>query len=65
MRPGPTPLAVTPTPRTRDAIRAYAGDDIRKTRHLPRDAEFLIDPEQTVMRYDLAVLDVGCRRDAP
>lgn len=50
---------------TRDAIRAYAGDDIRKTRHLPRDAEFLIAPEQTVMNYDLAVLDVGCRRDAP
>jgi heme-degrading monooxygenase HmoA len=48
--------------RTRDAITAYAGDDIRKTRHLPRDAEFLIDPEQTVMNYDLSVLDVGCPR---
>ncbi|WP_437313081.1 antibiotic biosynthesis monooxygenase family protein [Sorangium sp. So ce385] len=48
--------------RSRDDIRAYAGDDIRKTRHLPRDAEFLIDPEQTVMNYDLAVIDLDCPR---
>ena len=44
------------------AIRAYAGDDIRATRHLPRDAEYLIDPEPTVINYDLSVLDVGCAR---
>jgi heme-degrading monooxygenase HmoA len=44
---------------SRDAIHAYAGVDIRKTRHLPRDAEFLIEPEQTVMNYDLLVQDVG------
>jgi hypothetical protein len=25
----------------------------------PRDAEFLIDPEQTVMNYDLVVNDMG------
>ncbi|WP_437963772.1 antibiotic biosynthesis monooxygenase family protein [Sorangium sp. So ce260] len=48
--------------RSRDDIRAYAGDDIRKTRHLPRDAEFLIDPEQAVMNYDLAVIDLDCPR---
>jgi len=48
--------------RTRDAIRVYAGDDIRKTRHLPRDVDYLIDPEPTVMNYDLSVLDVGCPR---
>ncbi|XXX72460.1 antibiotic biosynthesis monooxygenase family protein [Sorangium sp. So ce134] len=47
---------------SRDDIRAYAGDDIRKTRHLPRDAEFLIDPEQTVVNYDLAVSDLDCPR---
>ena len=40
---------------SRDAIHAYAGADIRKTRNLPRDPEFLIDPEQTVMNYDLVV----------
>ena len=44
---------------SRDAIRAYAGEDIRKTRHLPRDKEFLIDPEQTVMNYDLSLNEVG------
>ena len=44
---------------SREAIHAYAGEDIRKTRHLPRDAEFLIAPEQTVMNYDLVVQDVG------
>ncbi|MGK3982731.1 antibiotic biosynthesis monooxygenase family protein [Sorangium sp. So ce136] len=48
--------------RSRDDIRAYAGDDIRKTRHLPRDAELLIDPEQTVMNYDLAVINLDCPR---
>jgi len=44
---------------SRDAIHAYAGADIRKTRHLPRDAEFLVDPEQTVMNYDVLVNDLG------
>jgi hypothetical protein len=44
---------------SRDAIRAYAGEDIRKTRHLPRDKEFLIDPEQTVMNYDLSLNEVS------
>jgi heme-degrading monooxygenase HmoA len=44
---------------SRDAIHGYAGEDIRKTRHLPRDAEFLIDPEQTVMNYEVMVNDLG------
>ncbi len=44
---------------SRHAIHAYAGEDIRKVRALPRDAEFLIDPEQTVMNYDLATTDFG------
>lgn len=38
---------------SRDAIRAYAGDDIRKVHALPRDPEFLIDPEPTVRNYEL------------
>lgn len=45
---------------SRDDIHGYAGEDIRATRHLPRDAEFLIDPEKTVMNYDLVVTDLGC-----
>ncbi len=43
----------------RDAIRAYAGEDIRQVHPLPRDAEFLIEPEQTVMNYDLLTTDFG------
>ena len=42
---------------SRDAIHAYAGADISKVRFLPRDPEFLIDPEPKVRNYDL-VLDV-------
>lgn len=41
--------------RSRKDIEAYAGADIRKTRHLPRDAEFLINPEKEVMNYDIVV----------
>lgn len=37
----------------RAAIKAYAGDDIDKARHLPRDKEYLIDPEETVRHYDV------------
>lgn len=44
---------------SRDTIHAYAGADIQKTRALPRDAEFLIDPEPTVMNYDLAARDLA------
>ena len=34
-----------------DSIRAWAGNDITKTRPLPRDPEFLIDPESQVKHY--------------
>lgn len=40
---------------SREAIKAYAGEDIRKVRSLPRDPEFLVEVEPTVMNYDLAV----------
>jgi len=40
-----------------DAIRAYAGEDISKTRFLPRDPEFLIDPEATVHNYRVERVD--------
>jgi len=45
---------------SRDAIHAYAGADISLTHALPRDPEFLIDPEPHVKNYDLAALAVGC-----
>lgn len=40
---------------SRDAIKAYAGEDIRKVHSLPRDPEFLIEVEPTVMNYEIAV----------
>jgi heme-degrading monooxygenase HmoA len=38
-----------------DAIRAYAGQDVRKTHNLPRDPEFLVDLEPYVRNYQLRV----------
>lgn len=34
-----------------DTIRAYAGDDVLRARLMPRDPEFLIDPETHVRHY--------------
>jgi hypothetical protein len=39
--------------RDRAAIKTYAGDDIDKVRHLPKDKDYLIDPEDTVRHYDV------------
>ena len=38
-----------------DAIHAYAGEDIRRTRDLPRDKEFLVGMEAHVRNYELRV----------
>jgi len=40
-----------------EAIRAWAGDVLTRTRLMPRDPEFLIDPELTVIHYDIKVQD--------
>lgn len=40
---------------SRDAIRAFAGDDIEKTHNLPRDPEFLLELEPKVKHFDLIV----------
>ena len=40
---------------SRESIHAYAGADISKVRPLPRDPEFLVDPEILVRNYDLRV----------
>ena len=36
-----------------DAIRAYAGDDVLRVHLLPRDREFLIEPEPFVRHYHI------------
>jgi heme-degrading monooxygenase HmoA len=38
-----------------DSIKAYAGEDIRRTRDLPRDKEFLVNMEPYVRNYELRV----------
>jgi heme-degrading monooxygenase HmoA len=39
--------------RSRDAIKAFAGNDIEKVRLLPRDNEYLIEPESKVKHFDV------------
>jgi heme-degrading monooxygenase HmoA len=42
---------------SRESIHNYAGADISKVRALPRDGEFLIEPEATVRNYDIVADD--------
>ena len=36
-----------------DAIRAYAGQDVLRARLMPRDPEFLIEPDKLVRHYHI------------
>ena len=38
-----------------DAIRLFAGDDIEKVRHLPRDPEYMIGMEPVVRHFEVMV----------
>jgi heme-degrading monooxygenase HmoA len=49
---GTTEFTVVSYWPNRDAIHAYAGADIDKVHDLPRDKEFLIDPDRTVKNFD-------------
>jgi heme-degrading monooxygenase HmoA len=40
---------------SRDEIRAYAGEDIEKTHHLPRDPEYLLELPPYVKHFDVLV----------
>jgi heme-degrading monooxygenase HmoA len=42
---------------SRDAIRAFAGNDIEKVRPLPKDSEYLIEPETKVKHFDVLLDD--------
>lgn len=48
---------------SREAIKAYAGEDIEKPRHLPKDREYLIELPTRVLHYDVGYSDWGIRRD--
>jgi heme-degrading monooxygenase HmoA len=36
-----------------DAIKAFAGEDVEKSKYYPEDADFLLEYEPTVMHYDV------------
>ena len=40
---------------SRDQIRAYAGENIEQTRHLPRDAEYLLELPPSVQHFDIVI----------
>ncbi len=39
--------------RSREDIRAFAGDDIERARYYPEDAAFLMELEPNVMHYEV------------
>lgn len=41
--------------KSRDAIRAFAGNDIEKASFLPRDRDYLINPELQVKHFDVLI----------
>lgn len=44
---------------SRKAIEAYAGRDIEKPHHLPRDREFLLELPTRVLHYDVTYADLA------
>jgi heme-degrading monooxygenase HmoA len=53
---GTTEFVVVSYWPTRDAIHAYAGVDIERAHDLPRDKDFLIDPDKTVKNFDSVLI---------
>ncbi|MDQ3281013.1 MAG: antibiotic biosynthesis monooxygenase [Acidobacteriota bacterium] len=43
---------------SREVIKAYAGEDIEKPHHLPRDREMLLELPERVLHYDVTVTDL-------
>lgn len=43
---------------SQEAIRRFAGEDINKPHHLPRDAEYLIELPQEIVHYELDFSDL-------
>lgn len=44
---------------SREAIKAYAGQDIEKPHHLPKDRELLLELPTRVLHYDLTYADMA------
>lgn len=58
---GAVEFAVISYWESREAIKAYAGEDIEKPRHLPKDREYLIELPTKVLHYDVGYSDWGVR----
>jgi heme-degrading monooxygenase HmoA len=50
---------------SREAIKAYAGQDIEKPRHLPKDREMLLELPTRVLHYDVTHTDLSQVRVGP
>ena len=44
---------------SREAIKAYAGEDIDKPHHLPKDRELLLELPTRVLHYDVTYTDLA------
>lgn len=42
---------------SREEIRAYAGNDIEKTHHLPKDRDYLLELPRYVKHFDVLLSD--------
>ena len=45
--------------KSREAIKAYAGQDIEKPHHLPKDRELLLELPTRVLHYDVTYTDLA------
>lgn len=45
--------------QSREAIKAYAGEDIEKPHHLPKDRELLLELPTRVLHYDVTYTDLA------
>ena len=50
---------------SREAIKAYAGQDIEKPHHLPKDREMLLELPTRVLHYDVTHTDLAQVRVGP
>lgn len=50
---------------SREAIKAYAGADIEKPHHLPKDRELLLELPTRVLHYDVTYTDLAQVRVGP
>ena len=50
---------------SREAIKAYAGQDIERPHHLPKDRELLLELPKRVLHYDVTHTDLSQVRVGP